>query len=153
MKTGLLTILLEGIIGRRWALFIGSFVFIVTQIVLATAENIPALAVGQITNNIGGSIVNIANWVYAVEMAHPSFRGPMIGALNCFYFVGQAPGIFIPYATGKLDNDLSWRIPQWVAIFFPLVALCTCLLIPESPRWLIANGRDKEALDILVSDA
>lgn len=131
-------------------MFTGALISVLFTIPTACATTRAQLAVGEVLASLGNQILNVAVWIYAAEMAHPSYRGPIVGILNCFYFVGQAPGVFVPYATSKLLSNWSWRIPIWGEAFFPLLALPFFLVVPESPRWLFANGREEDARDVLV---
>lgn len=47
------------------------------------------------------------------------------------------------------ENEVAWRFPLAFQIVFALIILSAVLNLPESPRWLILQGRDEEALDIL----
>ena len=57
-------------------------------------------------------------------------------------FVGVA-------AWAVLSYGHSWRLLALVSAVPPLAVLCCFSFIPESPRWLIANGREAEAKDVL----
>lgn len=46
-------------------------------------------------------------------------------------------------------SSFSWRFPQAVIIIWALLLLAGTFIIPESPRWLVAKGRDDEALAVL----
>ncbi|EDN96597.1 hypothetical protein SS1G_01523 [Sclerotinia sclerotiorum 1980 UF-70] len=87
---------------------------------------------------------------YVSEMAHPSFRGAMTGVYTTFYFVGAIPGTFIPYGTSYINGSQAWRIPLWLQMTFSGIVFVSVLFLPESPRWLIANDRHEEALDIMA---
>lgn len=63
---------------------------------------------------------------------------------------GSIPAAAITLGTQSIKSDLSWRLPL---IFQCVPALFVCLIVwflPESPRWLIANGRDEEAHSFLT---
>ena len=126
---------------------------VITQAVQATSPTIIPYIVARILRGAGGAVFRNSIVIYTLELAHPSYRGPIVGLLQGFYLVGQLPGAFIPYGTSTLTTigSWSWRIPLITAVFFPLVILLTCLFLPESPRWLIANSRREEAHVILVS--
>jgi hypothetical protein len=47
------------------------------------------------------------------------------------------------------EKEVSWRFPIAFQILFAVVIFCSILHLPESPRWLVMQGRDDEALDIL----
>ena len=49
-----------------------------------------------------------------------------------------------------MNNDWSWRIPLILQCFTCLIVISTVWFIPESPRFLMANGREEEALAFLV---
>lgn len=49
-----------------------------------------------------------------------------------------------------MQSNWSWRVPTILQAGFPAVQLIGYYWIPESPRWLIANDRTQEALDILA---
>ena len=48
-----------------------------------------------------------------------------------------------------MPSSASWRLPLAIPILFIVVALVLMLFLPESPRYLILNGREKEALNVL----
>lgn len=74
------------------------------------------------------------------------------GMYNTFYFMGSIPATFITWGTNKNfpNSDLSWRIPIWVQMVFSCIVLLNAWFLPETPRWLVANDRHEEALDVMA---
>jgi hypothetical protein len=48
-----------------------------------------------------------------------------------------------------MPNSWSWRIPSLLQAAVSIVQLVFIYFVPESPRWLIANGKTAEATKIL----
>lgn len=48
------------------------------------------------------------------------------------------------------DNAWAWRVPTVVQCGMPAVVLVVVMFFPESPRWLIAQDRTEEAVQILA---
>jgi hypothetical protein len=61
--------------------------------------------------------------------------------------IGVVAGYFISYGTVNIASSLSWRLPfvMHSIVAFTYMVL-TLLVLPQSPRWLTANGRNKEAI-------
>lgn len=49
-----------------------------------------------------------------------------------------------------LTNSWAWRVPTVIQAGLPSVTMCMILFFPESPRWLIAQDRADEAIDIMA---
>lgn len=135
-------------------MFVGALVCFVTKVIETYAPTMDQFA-PQITvnviNNIGGSVLNIAIWVWATEVAHPSYRGPMVGIINCFYFAGQTLGTFVVRRTATIEGNWSWRTLTVINLGCLGIIMASCLFLPESPRWLIKNGKEQKAIDVMVS--
>jgi MFS family permease len=69
---------------------------------------------------------------------------------NTFYFVGGILAAWTTYATFKMSSNWGWRIPSIMQGAFPLFQLIGFFFLPESPRWLVAQGRVQEARAFLV---
>jgi hypothetical protein len=48
------------------------------------------------------------------------------------------------------DSDWAWRAPSILQAAYPIIQLCFFWFVPESPRWLIANGKIAKAREILA---
>jgi len=74
----------------------------------------------------------------------------MAAFYNCGYFGGAIPAAAITLGTQYINSDWQWRLPLIFQAAPSLIVICSVFFIPESPRWLIANGRDEEALNFLT---
>lgn len=48
-------------------------------------------------------------------------------------------------------STISWRFPIAFQIILAIFIVCLIPGLPESPRWLILKGREREALDVLCA--
>jgi MFS family permease len=84
------------------------------------------------------------------ETTPPQTRGRYMALLNSFYYVGQilASGICIPL--GLDATTWAWRAPLLLQAAPAVINLAFVLFLPESPRWLYANGRTEDAVKVLA---
>ncbi|KAI9849668.1 MAG: hypothetical protein M1837_002793 [Sclerophora amabilis] len=136
--------------GRRVGMFLGCLTIIIGTCVQATSTVIGQFMAGRFLLGFGVAICASAGPTYVAEMAHPSYRGIMTAVYNTFWFVGGIPGTFVPYGTRNIVGQDSWRIPVWLQMVFSGLVLLSCLFLPETPRWLMANDRHEEALVVMA---
>jgi MFS family permease len=75
----------------------------------------------------------------------------MAGMYNNFWWLGNILAGWTTYGSNlHIKNSWAWRVPTIVQAGLPGVVLVLILFFPESPRWLIAQDRREEALDILA---
>lgn len=67
-------------------------------------------------------------------------------AINIF---GVMSAYWVDYGMSYVSNDAQFRFPLALQILFALVTFLGILVLPESPRWLIAHDRHDEAKHIL----
>lgn len=68
---------------------------------------------------------------------------------TCITF-GVAVAYWVVYAFSFAQpSSIAWRFPIVFAIFFTLPALLIVSFMPESPRWLLLQGKEKEAISVL----
>ena len=72
------------------------------------------------------------------ECASPSIRG-RLGSLTAS---SLALGVLVCYTIGAF---VEWNVLSWVFGCLPIVFLLMTVFMPESPAWLLANGREQEA--------
>ncbi|KAH8806007.1 general substrate transporter [Xylogone sp. PMI_703] len=128
-------------LGRRYPICIGSVIIIIGSILQTAAINY----------GFGLGIVATAAPPLLSEVAYPTHRGKLVSFYLVTWSLGSLIAAWITYGTFKMsDSSWSWRIPSVLQCFFSLVQGTLSLFAPESPRWLIYQGRKKEAYEILA---
>jgi sugar porter (SP) family MFS transporter len=138
------------LLGRRRVLFVLALLFFVGAAGSATA---PSLAVFVAFRFIGGLAVGGASVVtplYIAEIAPAHLRGRLV-ALNQLNVVS---GILLAFLSNYLIAEhvadvSSWRWMLGVQVFPAVLFFVLLFFIPESPRWLVKQGRLDEARRIL----
>ena len=55
------------------------------------------------------------------------------------------------YGLSFVNGSISWRFPIAFQLVFSIILLATLPWLPESPRWLINNGREAEGAAVLAA--
>lgn len=84
------------------------------------------------------------------ELAYPTHRGKYTSAFWTMYYLGAILASWTTFGTQGIASAWSWRIPTIMQVGYPCLQLCGFYWLPESPRWLVAQDRAPEALQILA---
>ncbi|KAL2193693.1 general substrate transporter [Corynascus similis CBS 632.67] len=141
---------LSDTLGRRKSMFAGGLIINIGMVLVSTAHHLPQFIVGRFVLGLGIAVMTVAAPAYAIEIAPPHWRGRCTGFYNCGWFGGAIPAAIVTFGCNYMDNDYSWRVPLIFQAFACTIVMVAVFFIPESPRFLMANGKDEEALAFLV---
>ncbi len=78
------------------------------------------------------------------------WRARVVGYYNTFFYTGSILSTGVAYAANKNPSQLAFRLPLGLQLLPPVAIFVGSLLIPESPRWLCARGKQEQAAAILA---
>lgn len=87
--------------------------------------------------------------VYLSELAPAHSRGLLVGLQGNFIVGGYIVSSCAALGFHFVKATYSWRLNFIIATFFSLALLASLAILPESPRWLVEQGRHAEAGTIL----
>ncbi|KAG8774153.1 hypothetical protein FRC15_001536 [Serendipita sp. 397] len=76
-------------------------------------------------------------------------RGLLTGLTQWMIGLGFLVANWVGYGCQFLKNDAQWRIPLAIQIVPAVMLLLGMFVLPFSPRWLIAQGREDEAFAVV----
>src|SRR6202161_3941923 len=133
-------------VGRRKTLVWGGILFIAGSILAPLSPNVYVLFVARTLLGIAVGFTSVTAPVYVSELAPPQSRGMLIGLYQFALTVGIALANLVGY---WLAAQQAWRLMFGIAVVPTVFFLGVILTVPESPRWLFAHGRPKEAAAVL----
>ena len=153
-------------LGRRPVLMIAAVLFAISAVASALAPSFIALVAARMLGGFGVGAALIIAPMYIAEVSPAAVRGRMVSFNQLNIVIGISAAFFTNFLILRAgQSDLAWaealHLGEWnwrwmlgvealPAIFY-FVAL---FAVPESPRWLVMNGRDEDAKRVLerVSD-
>ncbi|WP_438351671.1 sugar porter family MFS transporter [Paenibacillus sp. FA6] len=141
--------------GRKRLLITASILFIIGSIGSGLADTFSYYIIARIIGGLGIGITSTLSPLYNAEIAPAKFRGRLV-ALNQLAVV---TGIFLTYFVNlwiSNSGDAAWGVTtawRWmfgVGTIPGVLFLVLLFFVPESPRWLIKQGRPADALPILL---
>jgi MFS transporter, SP family, sugar:H+ symporter len=145
--------------GRRNVMMIAAVLFLISAIASGAAGSAMLLAAARFFAGAAVGAASVLSPAYISEVTPANIRGRLssvqqvmiIGGLTGAFFANY----FLAQAAGSSLGDFwlgypAWRWMFWVQAVPALLFLVTLLVIPESPRFLVAKGRNAEAEAVLT---
>ncbi|KIW86633.1 uncharacterized protein Z519_12758 [Cladophialophora bantiana CBS 173.52] len=133
--------------GRKLAIQIIAAVCIMSAAIQAGSVHIAMFLVGRMLNGFGVGMINCGIPTYISEIAPAAQRGLVVGShgfiICSSYAMAGWAGFGIYY---KNNPNIQWRLLVALQTVAPILLFIGSPLIPESPRWLIENGRAQEGM-------
>ena len=135
-------------IGRRRFMLVSAVLFFASAVGCAVPRNITEFVIFRFIGGLGIGSASILSPLYIAEIAPARVRGALVSVNQMAIVTGILLAYFVNWIFAGA-GPANWRwmyatgaVPS--VLFFFLV-----LRVPESPRWLVKQGRETEALDVL----
>jgi sugar porter (SP) family MFS transporter len=137
--------------GRRDSLRVMAAFYIISAFGCAFAWSLPSLIFFRFVGGLGIGGSSVLGPMYIAELAPANWRGRLVG----FFQINIVVGILLAYISNAYLATLhlgaaEWRFKLGVSGIPAILFLATLFFIPRSPRWLLTQSRDGEALRVLA---
>lgn len=133
-------------LGRRKTAFMGAAITVIGQAIQISATTLAQFVVGRVILGfaIGQTSGTVPVWLS--ECAPSKYRGQMGICSGIFISLGYALCNWIDLGFSYLPpSTAQWRAPLAIPFLFSVIMLASVFSLPESPRWLVSQGRIEEA--------
>ena len=138
-------------IGRRSTLVWIAFLYFVSAVGSAVAWDWYSFLFFRWLGGLGVGASSVVAPMYIAEISPPQFRGRLVAITQFNIVFGILTAYLSNYSVALMDlGTAEWRVMFGIeaapaAVFFALM-----FATPRSPRWLVAQGRSKEAASVLT---
>ncbi|XP_010527592.1 PREDICTED: polyol transporter 5-like isoform X2 [Tarenaya hassleriana] len=137
------------LIGRRYTIVLAGGIFFAGAILMGFATNYAFLMFGRFVAGFGVGFAGMIAPVYTAEISPASSRGFLNSFPEVFVNAGILLGYVSNFAFSKLPLHLGWRFMLGVGAIPSILLSIGVFAMPESPRWLVMQGRLGDAKRVL----
>ncbi|OWM89901.1 hypothetical protein CDL15_Pgr012538 [Punica granatum] len=137
-------------LGRRYTVVLAASTFLIGALLMGLAPSFSFLMAGRLVAGIGVGYALMIAPVYAAEISPSLTRGFMASLPEVFINIGILLGYISNYTLSGLQSDINWRLMLGLAALPAAAVVLGAMAMPESPRWLVTEGRIEEARQILI---
>ncbi|MFC2090249.1 sugar porter family MFS transporter [Bacteroidota bacterium] len=149
--------------GRKAALFTAAILFTSSAVGTGAAGSIPVFILFRIWGGIGIGVASTVSPVFISEISPAPLRGRLVSLNQLTIVIGILLAQIVNWLIAKpvpenittvsllesWNGQTGWRWMFWAEVVPASVFFLLLFAIPESPRWLMKTGRDKQAIRIL----
>ena len=137
-------------LGRRPTVFIGAFIMIGATILQTASQNVDMFIGSRFMIGFGLTFAANAAPMLVSEISYPPYRAPLTSLYNSLWYSGSIIAAWTTYGTFKIPTSWSWRTPSALQGAPSVIQVALVFFAPESPRFLVSKGKEKQALQILA---
>lgn len=133
-------------VGRKISLLVAAVLFIIGSLLCAFTPSVSLLITARVLLGFAIGIASYAAPLYLSEVAPEKIRGSMISLYQLLITIG----ILAAYLSDTaFSYHGAWRWMLGIVVIPAVFMFLGVFVLPNSPRWLAAKGRNKEALQVL----
>ncbi|KAF8736776.1 hypothetical protein AX14_014008 [Amanita brunnescens Koide BX004] len=138
-------------LGRKKSFLVGVTIMSIGAILQISAFSVPHMIVARLITGAFISINTATAPVWQSETSKPSWRGKLVVLGMILNIAGFSLSNWMTYGLSFTKGSVAWRFPIAFQLVFSLIIFATVPWLPESPRWLLAHGREDEGVAVLVA--
>ncbi len=143
---------LSDLTGRRTNILYLAVLFFASTLGCTLAPNVTVMIISRFCLGlaVGGASVTVP--AYLAEMSPADRRGRMVTQNELMIVTGQLLAFVINAILGSTmsHHDHVWRYMLAIAALPAIFLFFGMLKVPESPRWLVSKGKNRDALSVLL---
>jgi SP family sugar:H+ symporter-like MFS transporter len=150
---------LADLIGRRGVMILAAILFLGSALLAGAAGSSAIFIFARIIGGLGVGAASVISPVYISEVTPAAVRG-RLSSVQQVMIISGLTGAFVAnfalarYAGGSTAEFWlgfpAWRWMFWLQAIPAAIYFLALLAIPESPRYLVARGRDADAQAVLT---
>ncbi len=146
-------------IGRRGVMKTAAVLFLVSALLAGAAGSSAIFIFARIIGGLGVGAASVISPVYISEVVPASVRGRLSSVQQVMIITGLTGAFVVNYvlahyaggSTATLwAGQPAWRWMFWLQAVPAAIYFLALQVIPESPRYLVAVGREGEAQNVLT---
>jgi len=134
--------------GRKPGLMLAAFLFFVSSLAMAFSATRDIFIFARFVAGIGVGMASMLSPLYIAEVAPASTRGRMVAINQLTIVIGILITNLVNYSLRDSGPD-AWRWMVGLGVIPSGIFLLGVIWLPESPRWLLKEGKDKKATAVL----
>ena len=123
-------------------LLCAAIMFGLGSVLTVYAANVNVIIIGRFIIGIAIGVSSYTTPLYLSELAPRENRGALVMVNAIAITGGEAISYLVDYG---LANSHSWRLMFATSLVPAILLFIGMIYMPETPRWLILNGRKDEA--------
>ncbi|KAJ3812899.1 general substrate transporter [Lentinula lateritia] len=142
--------------GRRWGIRFYGYTMLTGSVIgciagVSGANGYGLFVAGRAIIGLGLASFLMTSLIVVQEITHPRSREAVAASWDSYWILGSVIAAWVNFGcVGFITSSWSWRIPYIIQVPFALYILIAVQFVPETPRFLLAKGRDAEAYAFLV---
>jgi MFS transporter, SP family, arabinose:H+ symporter len=135
-------------IGRKRFMLVSAVLFFVSALGCAFPQNIFQFVVFRFIGGLGIGSASILAPLYIAEVSPARIRGALVSVNQMAIVTGILLAYFVNWAFAGVGPS-NWRWMYGMGALPSVVFFLLLLRVPESPRWLVKQNREADALGVL----
>ena len=144
--------------GRRYTLMVAAFLYTLSAAGSALATDFSFFILSRMLGGVAVGLALLIAPIYIAEIAPARLRGRFVSCNQLNIVIGFSAVFFANYYIFKaadseistwINRDNCWRWMLGAELLPAVLYFILLFFVPRSPRWLIMQGRDAEASQVL----